>query len=643
MRGSQTYQRIISISFLMLVGLMSACARPEEKPANDALAEAAEYYRANPGFFVFASPADLPKDLVWQTGAGVVPFADSRARRGGVLHDFISDFPRTLRVVGPDSNGSFRGIILDGNSLGLLGFHPNNPEQAFPSLATSWAVGSDKTTVYFRLDPEARFSDGEKITASNYFFGFYFFQSAHIHDPWYNNFYTTEYQKITRYDDLTISITLSRARPDFLEKAAGLRPLPMKFYSQLGDDYPMRYQWRFEPTTGPYELRPSDLLKGRSITLRRVDNWWAANKPFYAHRYNPDALEFTVIRDTSKAFELFLSGQIDVFSLNLPEYWYDRAPSSLAVKNGFIQRVVFYNDLPRPTWGFYLNSQDFLLKDIAIRRGIAASLDWERVLKFFFRGDFERLPGYATGYGKFTNPRVQPIPFDLEAAQKYFSAAGFVSRSADGVLKRADGTRLSVTLTAADSPMAGALMILKEEALKAGLEINLEVLDGTTAFKKVSEKKHQMAFMAFNTSVERFPRFWEMFHGVNAKPQTNNLCQLADPSIDALIDLYDREVGEAEILRLSHELQEKIVDACVFIPAFQRPWYRVGYWRYLCFPDFFDVKTSSDPLGYGLFWIDIDAQKETQLAMRKGEKFDNQIHAFYKWRFKSNLQKGDVQ
>ncbi len=626
--------RFLFTSWILVCLMLTGCAAKKEAAANDALAEAAAYYKAHPNFFIFSSADQLPKDLKWQTGENVKPYADERAVRGGVLRDFIADFPRTLRVVGPDSNGSFRGIILDGNSMGLLGWHPNT-EEPYASLARAWAVSDDKRTVYFRLDPDAHFSDGEKITAANYLFCFFFFQSSHIHDPWYNNFYSTEYTSITQYDDLTIAITLPRARPDFLEKAAGIRPLPMGFYSQLGDDYPTRYQWKFEPTTGPYELRAEDVKKGQSITLRRIENWWANDKRMYAHRFNADAMQFNVIRDTNKAFELFLAGQIDMFNLNLPEYWYDRAPKAPAVKAGYINRTTFYNDVPRPTWGFYINTQDALLKNIELRRGIDNSLNWDQVLRFFFRGDYDRMPTYAAGYGKFTNPNIQATLFDLDAAQKHFAAAGFATRGKDGILTRPDGTRLSVTVTASEGPLTGSLMILKEEALKAGLELNLEILDGTTAFKKVSEKKHQIAFMAFNVSAERFPRYWEMFHGVNAKPQTNNLCNLDDKEINALIDRYDKEIDEKEIQKLSWMLQEKLKERACYLPAFMKPWYRVGYWRHWRFPAGFDVKQSGGPQDAGLYWFDAAAQKETQEAKANGKTFDNTPKTFEQWRSSS--------
>ena len=372
-----------------------------------------------------------------------------------------------------------------------------------------------------------------------------------------------------------------------------------------------------------------------------MKDWWANEKRFYKHRYNPDALEFTVIRDTNKAFELFLAGKLDAFNLNLPEYWYDRAPRAEAVKKGFIERVIFYNDVPRPTWGFYINTQDALLKDINVRRGIDSSLNWERVLKFFFRGDYDKMPTYATGYGKFTNPNIKPTAFDLDSAKKSFAAAGFTERGKDGILKRADpegkekDIRLSVTVTASEGPLSGVLLILKEEALKAGVELNLEILDGTTAFKKVSEKKHQIAFMAFNASAERFPRYWEMFHGVNAKPQTNNLCNLTDTTIDTLIDRYDKAIDEEEIQKLSWELQEKLQAQAAYLPAFMKPWYRIGYWRWVKFPKFFDVKESSSPIENGLYWIDEKARKETTDAKNSGKTFDNTPKTFDQWRASS--------
>ena len=70
-------------------------------------------------------------------------------------------FPATLRTIGPDANGAFRSYLLDYNVISLVHPHPNS-DGYYPGLANSWAVGKDGRTVYFRLDPDAQYSDGKK-------------------------------------------------------------------------------------------------------------------------------------------------------------------------------------------------------------------------------------------------------------------------------------------------------------------------------------------------------------------------------------------------------------------------------------------------------------------------------------------------
>lgn len=620
------------ICLLGLALLLSACAPKKTEEVRDITPEAEAYYAQHPDRFGFKTLADLPEGLVWEDGQDQDAFASPHAKKGGILYDTITDFPRTLRTVGPDSNGGFRGIILDGNALSLLGQHPNT-EKPFGGLAKQWAIGDDHRTVYFRLDPDARFSDGETISADNYFFSFFFFLSDYIKAPWYNNFYSTEYTNISRYDDHTISITLAEAKPDFLDRAGGLRPLPIEFYKELGEDYPVRYQWRFEPTTGAYELRDADIKKGRSITMRRIKDWWAADKKFYRGRYNPDAMKYSVVRDAGKAYELWLAGQLDLFALGLPEYWYDRSANAKQVHDGYIKRVTFYNQTPRPTWGVYVNTADTLMQNHDVRLGLAHALNWDQVIDFFFRGDFQRMRCYGSGYGRYTNPDIEPYPFDPEAAAEYFAKAGFTQRDREGVLTNPETQqRLEISVTASEGPLNGILVILKQEALKAGLQLNLDILDGTTAFKKMLEKKHQTTFMAFNVGGENYPRYWEMFHSVNAAPQTNNLCNLQDERIDALIDRYDRSTSEDEIAELSHQLQALVHSQACFLPGYEKPWYRVGFWRWLHFPEGFDVKKSSHPYDWGLFWIDTEEKADTLKAMQEGRKFEPSTKIYDQWR-----------
>ena len=51
----------------------------------------------------------------------------------------------------------------------LVDMHPVT-DKFIPMMATHWSVQDDQRTIYFKLDPDARFSDGEPITADDYVF-----------------------------------------------------------------------------------------------------------------------------------------------------------------------------------------------------------------------------------------------------------------------------------------------------------------------------------------------------------------------------------------------------------------------------------------------------------------------------------------
>jgi len=118
--------------------------------------------------YYVSAAQELPADIYWLTNHEDPVFASKKAKKGGVFHSSIMSFPMTFRSVGPDSNGSFRSAILS-NQLGLIGIHPNT-ENIIPEIATHWAFDKDKKTMYFKLDKNARWSDGKPVTADDFSF-----------------------------------------------------------------------------------------------------------------------------------------------------------------------------------------------------------------------------------------------------------------------------------------------------------------------------------------------------------------------------------------------------------------------------------------------------------------------------------------
>ena len=638
---------------LLLLGLfVTACGGGDKDetaaPAADLpdnRQEVKDYYAARPEFFAFKTLADLPADLTWEDGMDLPELGSDDAIKGGTEYSQISDFPRTLRTIGPDSNGSFRPWLLDDTSMSLAHRHPDKFTY-FPGLATSWAVDKANRTVYARLNPDARWSDGKPVTADDYLFMFFIYQSDYIVAPWYKNWYSTQYTNITRYDNLTISITIPEAKPDMNSRVLELRPMPAHFYQELGEDFVDRYQWRFQPTTGPYVIADKDINKGTSITLTRLKDWWARDNKFWKNRFNMDKVQLTVIRDPSKVFEAFKKGDIDQFGLNLAEYWYDKLPDQDAdVAKGYIQKSVFYNQKPRPTYGLWINTSRPLLDNQDVRIGINHATNWQLVIDKFFRGDYARLQTSSDGYGEFSNPHLRARDYDINQALAHFAKAGFTERNKDGILVNDKGQKLAFTLSTGYEVMKDVLTILKEEALKTGLELRVEVLDGTAGWKKVQEKQHDMHFSAFNTSLEMYPRFWETYHSDNAyddaflddgsvnpqrklKTQTNNLEALAIFEMDQLIERYRASSDKQEMIELAHQMTEIHHNYASFVPGFFQPFYRLGHWRWVRYPTFFNHKHSGSAGEYHVHWLDPAIRQQTLDAKKAGQALSAEINVY---------------
>ena len=216
----------ISLKGALLVvtaALIAGCDQSEEplEDVYDNSAEVEAFYRDNPGRFVFSTLDNLPGNLDWQDGAGLTPIGDPRAKRGGHLKLRLGSMQQTLRMLGPDANGTLRGPLWSANSVSLIARHPWE-DGYVPGLARQWAVDpEDGRTVYFRLDPDARWSDGKPVTVDDFFFSFYFLLSEHLNEPAISRVYDENYERITRYDDETFSITPAKASPDPL-LAAGV-------------------------------------------------------------------------------------------------------------------------------------------------------------------------------------------------------------------------------------------------------------------------------------------------------------------------------------------------------------------------------------------------------------------------------------
>ena len=583
---------------------------------------------ASPEFFTFASMEDIPSELTWTTNWDSPDIGSPKAKKGGTFNTFFSglSFPPTIRTIGRDANNAFRGEHWDYIEMGLVSLHPNTLE-TIPALADRWAVAADGRTVYFHIDEKATWSDGVPVSADDFFMTFYVALSDYITGPWYRQYYSEMFENITRYDDKHISIRLANLKPT-PEYFAALTPYAAHFYSEFGPDFEDRYNWRCRPTTGAYVIKPEDIVKGRSITMSRVRNWWARERKYSRNLYNVDRIRYLLIRDEEKAFELFKKGQIDMFPLGLPKRWYELMEIP-AVFNGYIHKVTFYNEYPRVPRGIYLNHSKKPLDNREVRIGIQHATDWQSVIDYDLRGDAQRLHITNDGYGPYSHPDIRTRAFDPQKAREHFAKAGYDKAGDDGYLKNAAGEKLSVGITYTKSPAVDKMLQrLAEQAKLAGLEYRLNGMDGTASFQKVMNKKHEATFWGWGTTPP-FPRYYEGWHSSNAyEPDgntpmvmTNNISAYANPEIDPHAETVRFGTTPEEIRNAAFKAEEILHRDAAWVPGYKRNSYRLGHWRWMRWPKDFNVKLTREAQESYVYWIDEDLKQETLEAKADDRAF----------------------
>jgi microcin C transport system substrate-binding protein len=323
--------------------------------------------------------------------------------------------------------------------------------------------------------------------------------------------------------------------------------------------------------------------------------------------------------------------------------WYDKLPNdNPSVASGFTVKATFYNRIPPPDFGLWINEARPPLDNLNIRLGIQYASDMDLVCKQYFRGDDVVQKTPSDGYGWDVNPSVRPRPFDPVKAREYFAKAGYTQQGPDGVLTNAQGQRLSFTITSTYRQYQDVLVILKQQALQAGLEFKVEVLDETTGWQKTQEKKHDIALAAFNRTIDMFPRYWENFAGENAydvpylpdgspnparkiKVSTNNLTEMANYDLDQLIHQYDKAETMDQVKALSFQIEQMLYDEAAWVNGWKAPYYRMAYRPWVKWPADFNVMQSLDGYQFWMMWIDPDIKKEVLAAKAEGRSLPPQI------------------
>jgi microcin C transport system substrate-binding protein len=297
------------------------------------------------------------------------------------------------------------GIIFDT----LMARSEDEPSSEYGQIADSADVPADRTWVQYNLRREARFHDGTAITPDDVVWTFDTLKSQG--HPRFRLYYA-DVLKAEKVGDRGIKFTFRSGDNRELPTIVGEMPVLSKKYWEGRD---------FTKTTldaplgsGPYKI--DSFEPGRSITYRRVEDYWGKDVPVNRGRHNFDTIRYDYYRDGSVALEAFKAGQYDIRVENSAKNW-ATGYESAALRDHLFTQEVIANKLPTGMQGFGYNTRRTFFADPRLREALDYLFDFEWANKNLFYGAYTRTESY------FSNSELAasglPSADELKILEKY--------------------------------------------------------------------------------------------------------------------------------------------------------------------------------------------------------------------------------
>jgi microcin C transport system substrate-binding protein len=549
----------------------------------------------------------------WETNLDYDLIGDPRAVKGGTLRESILSFPGTFRIEGPESNTALNGMIGGMVYETLLNIHPTTLNY-IPVLATHWQVSEDRSTYRYRIDPNARWSDGRPVTADDVVATWKFLMDKGLQAPMSQIVYSKFDEPVAESKYIVSVKSQVENWRNFLYFSASMQILPAHVLKDVdGAKYLADYNFRLLPGTGPYRVEEADIVKGNSVTIRRRQDYWAADVRRNVGLYNFDELREVVVRDQALAFEMFKKGDLDSYFVNISREWVEELDFD-RVQRGLIQKRKVFNDNPSGIQGLAFNTRKEPFSDLRVRKALALLQNRKLLIERLFFNEYVPQNSYYSG-GIYENPSNPKNEYDPQAALALLAEAGWSSRDAQGRLVK-NGQPLVLELLYNDKTSERWITIYQEDLGKVGIGLNLRLVTPETLFTLVMERNFDFVSLAWGGLL--FPNPETSFSSSLADlPDNNNVTGFKDARVDELLGEYDREFDQTKRAAIIQEIDGRLANSYQYILAWDMPFHRIAYWNKFGQPegyltrigDYRDIPT--------LWWF--DPQKDNELRRALGD------------------------
>lgn len=311
-----------------------------------------------------------------------------------------------------------------------------------PAIAASWEFSDDGKTLTFKLDPNAKFSNGDKVMPADVKASFERILDEATSAAARSNFLSIE--SIDTPDDETVVFNLSQPDVPLLTAMSSINaaivPASAIEAGTLGTE---------TLGSGPFVLENWE--PNSSETLTANENWAGGELGI-------DGLDISVLPDETAILASLRTGQVDFALIN------DPLVATLVPSNPGLtldrEPVLSYHVLQ-------LNAEEGAMKELKVRQAISCAIDRQDVLDAALLGE-----------GKVTGPLTMPAfatdpselfcyTQDLDKAKALMEEAGY-----------ADGFSAKVMAATGEPPTAAAeAQVIQSQLAEIGIDLDIEMME----------------------------------------------------------------------------------------------------------------------------------------------------------------------
>ncbi|MBP1763510.1 MAG: oppA 2 [Firmicutes bacterium] len=438
---------------------------------------------------------------------------------------------------------------------GLTTIGPN--DQPIPAVAEAWTVSEDGLHYRFFLRKNARWSNGDPVTAADFEYAWksalnpslaseYAYQLYYLKNgEAYNKGLVAEDQiGVRAIDPYILEVHLEQPTAYFLSLAAFHTYYPVHSQTVQNND-----RWATEPKTlignGPFKI--TNWIHNSKIEFSRNDFYWDAS------RVKMKGLEFILTESSAAELSMFENGQIDMGE-NIPVSEYPRL-----LKMGVLKINPFLG-----TYFFCFNTTKPPLDDPKVRKALSLAINREALIQHVTKGeqkpalawvpyglaDAEAAADFRIVGGNYLNDN------DIAAARRLLADAGYP-----------DGRGLpSITLLYNTNEMHKAIAEAVQEMWKKNLGVTVTLTNQEWKVFLNSRHKgdYQIARHGWIGDYADPMTFIDMFMSDSG----NNDAQYRNPDYDRLVRAAKLASDPAVRMQTMHAAEQMLFDDAVIAPVY---------------------------------------------------------------------------